>query len=148
MEGGLLVLRDGFDLAVEFGGRGLVDAAGVFQAGLAHRLEDAQDADRVGIRRVLRRVETDLDVALGGQVVDLVRPDGLDDFDKAHAVAHVPVVEMEMGMTLQRGDPLAEIHRGAADDAVDLIAFPEQELGKVGAVLAGDAGNECCFHAV
>jgi glutaminyl-peptide cyclotransferase len=35
---------------------------------------------------------------------------------------------------------------GAADDAVDLVALGQQELGEVGAVLAGDAGDECAFQ--
>jgi hypothetical protein len=30
---------------------------------------------------------------------------------------------------------------------VDLIALREQIFGQVGAVLAGDAGDECFFHA-
>ena len=33
--------------------------------------------------------------------------------------------------------------RGAALDAVDFVALLEQQLGEVGAVLAGDAGDEC-----
>ena len=32
--------------------------------------------------------------------------------------------------------------RGAALDAVDFVALAEQELGEVGAVLAGDAGDQ------
>ena len=35
---------------------------------------------------------------------------------------------------------------GAADDAVDLVALVEQQLGEVGAVLAGDAGDEGGRH--
>ena len=32
--------------------------------------------------------------------------------------------------------------RGAALDAVDLVAFGEEEFGEVGSVLAGDSGDE------
>ena len=35
--------------------------------------------------------------------------------------------------------------RGPALDAVDLIALGEQQLGQIGAVLAGDAGDQCHF---
>jgi hypothetical protein len=35
---------------------------------------------------------------------------------------------------------------GAALDAVHFIAFGQKELGKVAAVLAGDAGDESSFH--
>ena len=32
------------------------------------------------------------------------------------------------------------------DHADDLVALVEQELGQVGAVLAGDAGDQCPFR--
>jgi hypothetical protein len=35
--------------------------------------------------------------------------------------------------------------RGAALDAVDQVAFAEEQLGKIGAVLTGCAGNESDF---
>src|SRR5882724_11124119 len=34
-----------------------------------------------------------------------------------------------------------------ADDSVNLVAFRKQQLGKVGTILSGDAGDECAFHA-
>ena len=34
---------------------------------------------------------------------------------------------------------------GAADDGVHLVALLEQQLGEIGAVLAGDAGDQCAF---
>jgi hypothetical protein len=37
---------------------------------------------------------------------------------------------------------------GAPFESVDFIALPQQEFGQVGAVLAGDAGNECAFHSL
>ena len=49
-----------------------------------------------------------------------------------------------------QGDPVAQVldavellRRGAADHAVHVVAVLEQQLGEVGAVLAGDAGDEC-----
>ena len=38
------------------------------------------------------------------------------------------------------------LHGHAADDAVDLVAFFQQQFGQVGAVLPGDAGDQCGFH--
>jgi len=49
----------------------------------AQRFEDAQRAERVGIRGVFRFFERDRDVALGRQIVDLVRLHFLDDPDQA-----------------------------------------------------------------
>ena len=39
-------------------------------------------------------------------------------------------------------DTLTALGRGAADDAVYLVALLEQKLGEVRTVLAGDAGDE------
>ena len=47
------------------------------------------------------------------------------------------------------GDALEVEGARPADHAADLVALVEQELGQVGAVLAGDAGDQCSFrHAV
>jgi hypothetical protein len=43
-------------------------------------------------------------------------------------------------------DSLGVEERGAAFDAVDFVAFFEEEFGEVGAILAGDAGDESAFH--
>jgi len=45
-------------------------------------------------------------------------------------------------------DAVGVEERGAALDAVDLVALLEQELGEVRAVLAGDAGDECFLPGV
>ena len=34
----------------------------------------------------------------------------------------------------------------APDDPVHFVAFPEQEIGKITSVLAGDAGDQRFFH--
>ena len=39
-------------------------------------------------------------------------------------------------------DAVGVEERGAALDAVHLVALVEQELGEIGAVLAGDAGDQ------
>jgi hypothetical protein len=36
----------------------------------------------------------------------------------------------------------------ATDDSVDLVAFRKQQLGKVGAILSGDAGDKRAFHVI
>jgi hypothetical protein len=93
-------------------------------------------------------------VALRGEVVDLVGLHLLDDAHQARAVGHVAVVQDEFSVLLVRilvemVDAVGVEQRGAALDAVHVVALVEQELGEVGAVLAGDAGDECdFFHAL
>ena len=59
----------------------------------ADRLEQAQRADAVGVGGVFGRLEADLDVALGGQVVDLVGLHLLDDADQVGGVGQVAIVQ-------------------------------------------------------
>ena len=58
--------------AVQLRGRRLVEAHVPIHAEDAQRLEQAQGAERVGVRGVLGGLEADLDVALRSEIVDLV----------------------------------------------------------------------------
>ena len=63
-------------------------------------------------------------------------------------IGHVAVVQDERAAALVRilvqvVDALGVEQRRAALDAVHHVALAEQELGEVGAVLAGDAGDQC-----
>jgi len=84
-------------------------------------------------------------VALGAQVVDLVGFDPVKVPDEAGAVGQVRVVEEEPRLRLVRiaiemVDPARVERAGAADQPVDLVALLQEQLGEVGAVLAGDPG--------
>ena len=151
VEGGVLVLGHFLDLAVELGGGGLVDLAAIGEAHLADGLDDAEHANGINIGGELGGVKADLHVALGGEVVDLRGAHVGDDADDGHGVAEVGIVEVEVGAALEVGDALAVIDGGAADDAVDVIAFVEEEFGEVGTVLAGharDEGNVLFAHKI
>ncbi len=84
---------------------------------------------------------------LRSEVVDFVGLDLLDDADEAGAVGQITVVQDEAAAGLVRVlvevvDAVGVEERGAALDAVDFVALAQQEFGKIGAVLAGDAGDE------
>ena len=49
---------------------------------------------------------------------------------------------MQHEVVPDRLEPLERLGRGAPHHAVHLVALVQQQLGKVGAVLAGDAGDE------
>jgi hypothetical protein len=92
----------------------------------------------------------DLDVALRGEVVDFGRLRFLNDTNEIGRVSHVAIVQCEadilfVRIVIEMVDALRIKGRGAAFDAVDHIAFAEQEFGKIGAVLAGGAGDESDF---
>ena len=85
---------------------------------------------------------------LRGQVVDLVGLGLLDDADEVGGVGQVAVVHEEahaglVRVVVEMVDAVGVEQAGAALDAVHHVALLEQELGQVGAVLPGDAGDEC-----
>ena len=101
-------------------------------------------AQRVGIGGVFRLLEGYRDVALGGEIVELIGPDLLDDVGQAGRIRHVAVMQHEPPgfarlAVEQMIDPRRVEQRGPPLDAVDDIALFEQKLRQVAAVLAGDA---------
>jgi hypothetical protein len=91
------------------------------------------------------------------EVVDLVGLGFLHDADEVAGVAQVAVVEFEAGVLNVRVlvdvvHPLGVETAGAALDAMDDVAFCEQKLGEIRAVLAGDTGDEgdfgFCGHTI
>jgi hypothetical protein len=77
----------------------------------------------------------------------------LDDSYQVGGIGHVAVVEHEtpslfMGILIEVVDSIGVKKGGPALDAVDLVAFFQQQFSEIGSVLAGDAGNEGFFHSV
>jgi hypothetical protein len=114
----------------------LVEARLALQAEDADRLEDAQSAERIRIRRVLGLFERDRDVTLRGEVVDFVWLHRLEDAQHAAGIGHVAVVQDEppigdMRILVEVIDALGVEERRAPLHAVHHIALVEQQLGQV-----------------
>ena len=60
--------------------------------------------------------------------------------DDRQLVQQIGLVEWDP--VVQTCDPLEVLGAGTADHAVDFVALLEQELGQVGTVLPGDAGDQ------
>ena len=139
-------MRDLLHLAVHFRARSLIEAHGLAAADIAHGFQHTQRSHRRNLRRVHRLVERYANVTLAAEIVNLIRLDDLDQFFKAAAVGKIAIVQKETDVCfvniLEDVDDAAAVERGrTANDAVHLVALLEQEFGKIGAVLAGDAGN-------
>ena len=52
----------------------------------------------------------------------------------------------EMGVVVEMVDAIGVEEAGAPHQAVDFVAFREQELGNIGAVLPGNAGDGALGH--
>mmetsp|Transcript_39689 Transcript_39689/g.99356 ORF Transcript_39689/g.99356 Transcript_39689/m.99356 type:complete len:299 (-) Transcript_39689:242-1138(-) len=95
VEGRLLALAGLLDLAVELRGRGLVVPAGLLEAGLADCLESVEGADGVDVCRVDGEFKRRVHVALGRQVVELVRLHLVQEGDQVVEVCDVAIVREE-----------------------------------------------------
>ena len=110
-----------------------------------HRLEHREHAlaGHVGGQGgVLPRVRDERD---GAEVVDLVGVAVAQRPDQAGHVGEVAGVQDDVGE--QRPDEVELRVVLATDQAVDVVALGEQELGEIEAVLAGDPGDEGRRHA-
>jgi hypothetical protein len=92
-------------------------------------------------------------MALRRQVVDLVGLYLLDDANKAGAVGQITVVQEEVHVffvpvAVEVVDAVSVEQAGAALDPVYFIAFVQQQLGQVSAILSGDAGDQSDFSCV
>ena len=81
------------------------------------------------------------------EVVDLVRIDRLQHPAQPAAVGEVAVMQGhagagEVGVVIEMVDAVGVELAGSAHHAMDLVALGYQELGQVGPILAGDAGNQ------
>lgn len=88
---------------------------------------------------------------LRGEIVDLVGLHIIYDTRKIRSVTQIAVVKSELGIRFVRVlidviDPLSVNGGGAAFDAMNFIAFPQQKFGKIGSILPGNSGNESAFN--
>ncbi len=111
-----------------------------FLSGLVHEVadgfEEAESAHANSVGGVDRHVEGDADMGLCAEVVDLVWFDIVHDLVDVVGVAEVSVVEFEFGAVDVRVlvdfiESFGVEGGGAADHAVDFVAFGEEELGEV-----------------
>mmetsp|Transcript_1083 Transcript_1083/g.1870 ORF Transcript_1083/g.1870 Transcript_1083/m.1870 type:complete len:369 (+) Transcript_1083:223-1329(+) len=147
VEGGGLGLGNLADLAVQLGGRGLVEFDLLLHAAGADGIEHAEDANTIGIGGVLGHIEGNLDVGHGAEVVNLIGLHLGNDGDQVRGIAKVAVVEEKLNaggvaILVDVINTAGVEGRRTTDDAVDNVALLEEELGEVGTILAGDTGDE------
>ena len=118
---------------------------------IANGFQQPERADRHHIRGVFGLIETYAHVGLRRQVVNLVRLRLRQDVAEAGPVGHVSIVQKERDATFVRirvdGIEAVGIESGgAAYDAVNLVAFGQQQFREKRAILSGNSGNKSLFH--
>ena len=131
-------------LPVQLRGGGLVEPARLLHAQNPDALQNPQHPQRVHVPGVLRHVEAHLHVALGRQIVHLIRLHQPQNADDAAGIAQIPVVQRNPPQQMR--NPLRIGQGGPAGHAVNLIALFQQQLRQIGTILSGNSGNQCPFH--
>jgi hypothetical protein len=150
IKGRRLALRHFLHQPVKLRRGSLVKARLLLQLQDADRLQQTQRADAIGVGGIFGCFETDLDMALRREIVDLVGLGFLHQPDEVGGVGQVAVMQEEVGVALVR--VLVEMvnaagveRRRPALDAMDDIALFEQQFGQIGPVLTGNPGNQRDF---
>src|SRR6266446_4592270 len=123
------------------------------RAAAANRFEKPHRAEAGDVAGVFGNIEADFDVALRREMVKLVRRKTVNQIQYPFRAGQVAVMEEQfrsrlIGILINVIDARSIEGARAADDSVDLVAFRKQQLGKVGAILSGDAGDERAFHVI
>ena len=145
MERCILVLRHFFDLSIKLGSGSLVDATRILKMIGSHGLEDTKHTRSIDISRKLGGIETYLNMALCCKIVDFSRLHLVDNLHKAHRIAHISIMEVELGVALKVSNTLTIVNRTAADDAMHFITLADKELRQIRTVLASDARDKGDF---
>ena len=127
--------------AIQLGSRRLIDTCLGYQVQQANCLQDTQHAQRIRVRRILRRIKTHLHMAHRRQVINLVRLNLADDTRQVQAIRQVPIVQdqipvLHMRILIQMIDTIRIEHGRTPFDTMHRISFLNQELGKIRPVLS------------
>ena len=134
----LLALRHRPHLAEHLAGRRLVEPD--LGVDLADRFERAGHALGVVLAGEQRLIPRRRHERHRRQVVELLRPHLVEDLEERQLVEQVGRPQLDAVEDVLDAPQVGRAR--AAHDAVDLVALVEKPLGQVGAVLAGDAGDQ------
>jgi hypothetical protein len=145
----LAELTSRMHITAKLRGRSLVKAAGPLHPQNTDRVQAPQRTGGVAIGGIFGGVETHLHMRLGAKIVKLGRPHLLHQSDQIGRIGQIAEVKVKpaalhMQIQIETINPLRVEGGGAAFNAVNRILLTKQKTGEIGAVLAGDAGDEDC----
>lgn len=112
-------------------------------------LQETKSSSSDNVSSVIRDLEGDGNVGLSSKVVDLVRLDDVEPTAEGGGIREITVVELHesfvdvVGINVDMVESLSVKIGGSSDEAVNFVAFLEQELGQVRSILASDSGDQC-----
>ena len=141
MEGRGLVLRVGLHQAEHLARGRLVEPDRGLEP--AQRFEHVHDADAVHLGGDLGLRPRGSDKALRRQVVDFVRTRRFDCAAERRHVGQVAVHQGDVLFDAQFAQSPVRLGRPPRHEAVNGVALAQKETRQVGAILAGDARDQC-----
>ena len=117
---------------------------------IARNLEQAQRRHSNFFASRFRNFETQTDMALSGEVINFRGTHFGKNPPQSRAIGKIPVMQkkaflVDIFVAPQMLNARAEQVAGSPNDPVNLVTFLQQQLGQIGSILTGDAGNQCCL---
>ena len=114
---------------------------------IAKDFHNPETAHRCQVTCAFRNLEAQPNMRLPGQMIELSRLNLVDDSSDGGRVGQIRIVQkqaffVDAGVIVERIQTRSFECAAATHDAVDFVAFFQQQLGEVGAVLACDSGDE------
>ena len=133
--------------AVEFRGRGLIEAGLAGRPKNADGLQETQCAERIAVGGIFGRFERHLHMGLRRKIVDFIGLALLNDANEVGRIGQIAVVQDAPGTLVLWNladvlDTAGVERRETPLNAVDYTALRYQNLGQIGTILAGDIGDE------
>ena len=138
-------------LAKHFGRRRLVKPNLASKPRFTDGFKNTLGAKADDVARGLWDIERNSHMALGGQIVNFVGLELVQELHQSHGVRQITIMKeqslvVHMRILIQVVDATGVESGCAPDDTVDLVALAKQQFGEVRAVLASDSGDECALH--
>lgn len=135
MEGSCLALWRLYYFSVQFRRGRLVELHRFLQATRSNGVEKAQRTHGIYLCRVLAQLKGHLDMALGGQIVDLTRLDELNQLYKISTVRYITVVQLQSIVRVQVANPARVEGTRPSNNSVHLVVLGQEQFGQVGTIL-------------
>ena len=97
IKGCALPLGDFLHQTEQFGSRGLIHAAFLFQPVQTDSLEQTQRSEGIHFSSVFRHIKRNLHMALRRQIVDFIRSDLRHQTTQIHGIGHITVMQKQAG---------------------------------------------------
>ena len=144
-KGGQFMRRFAMCVAETFAGSGIVKPDGATRQ--PDGFKKIQGARGNAFQSLYGLFEGQADRTLSGQIIDLVGFDARQTLIDAAEIMGAYGGQLDLVQQAEAGQAFKPHILRIAPSPIDLIALAQQKTGEIGAILAGNSGNQCNRHA-